>query len=158
MNRQKAREALVFIIRVAMILLFSITLIDKVFRFSKFKQDLFLSPLIPQVLIMPTAISVIIIELVILAFLSIEKQLKNGLLLTSFTLSLFGFYLLFLAMFYDDTKPCACGFILEGLSYKMHIILNFILSLLTYIAAVVHDNVNYSKKTLHQEMMTNANA
>jgi hypothetical protein len=64
-----------------------------------------------------------------------------GMLLSSFLLSLFGFYLLFLVVNYKFNKPCGCGFIFSFLSYNQHILLNFLLSFSA--AAVILFNKNY---------------
>jgi hypothetical protein len=119
------------IIRYILIFIFAITLFNKLFDYAAFKQQLFLSPLIPPSYMGLIAILTITFESAILIFLIIDKYNMYGFLLSSFLLSLFGFYLLFLVVNFKFNKPCGCGFIFSFLSYSQHIIFNFSFSLLS---------------------------
>lgn len=124
------------IIRYILIFIFAITLFNKLVDYAEFKQQLFLSPLIPPAYMGLIAILTIIFESAILLCLIIDKYNMYGFLLSSFLLSLFGFYLLFLVLNFKFNKPCGCGFIFSFLSYPQHIIFNFSFSLLSSLVIV----------------------
>ncbi len=129
-----------YILRLLLIILFSITLFDKILDIGEFKHQLFLSPLIPENYINIISIFIILIEAITLFFLVTNKLDNLGFLLSSFLLSLFGFYLYFLVAYFSFTKPCGCGFILSFLNYNQHILLNFLLALLSGIAYYLSQN------------------
>lgn len=134
-------EKLTLTIRFILIFIFSTTFIDKITDYQSFKQQLFLSPLIPPGYLSAIGILTIVCEALILCFLIVDRLNFYGMLLSSFLLSLFGFYLLFLVVNYKFNKPCGCGFIFSFLSYNQHILLNFLLSFSA--AGVILFNKNY---------------
>lgn len=135
------------VFRYILIFIFFTTLISKVTDFGEFKHQLFLSPLIPPNLIPYIAVVTVTIEALILVCLMSNKWRLSGLLLSSFLLSLFGFYLLFLVVNFRFNKPCGCGFIFSFLSYSQHIILNFVLSLTAATLLIVQSSSTSNTNT-----------
>lgn len=135
------------ILKYIILFIFSMTLISKLSDFEEFKHQLFLSPLIPPNYIMLIAYLTIFSETVILICLFFNELNGLGFLFSSFLLSLFGFYLLFLLMEYQFNKPCGCGFIFSFLSYSQHIIVNFSLSAFAAVAFVFYNKLAQQKIT-----------
>jgi len=133
-------EKFTSIIRYTLIFIFLTTFLDKILDYSSFKHQLFLSPLIPYSYIEVIGVSTIVFEAMILFCLIINKLTVYGLFLSSFLLSTFGFYLLFLVISFKFNKPCGCGFIFSFLSYNQHITLNFLLSIASALILIFNEN------------------
>jgi hypothetical protein len=124
------------IFRYILIFIFTTTLLNKLLDYQAFKHQLFLSPLIPPDFSAGIAFITILFEAIILICLLVNRLNFYGLLLSSFLLSLFGFYLLFLVVNFKFNKPCGCGFMFSFLNYSQHIGLNFFLSIIAALLVI----------------------
>lgn len=92
----------------------------------KFTLELAKSPLIPEMFIAPLAYTIPVIEIAICILLFIERTKKVGIYLSFALMLLFTLYLVALITIPTNGEiiPCACGGILGGMSYPVHIAFN----------------------------------
>lgn len=110
-------------------ILFLYTAVSKMVDLDEFLNQIERSPLIPANFSIIVAIGVIIVELIICAFLMIEKWNRLGILLGGWLLAVFAIYVAMI-LFYSPYVPCSCGGIIAELGWTAHLILNISLALL----------------------------
>lgn len=107
--------------------------------FSLFASQMYQSPLLPAALVPFIAIGLPVIEIIFGVFLIFSKKWEYQLLWISFGFMLFfSVYLLMLFTLYDK-PPCACGGILSGMSYPVHIVFNIFFTVMPVIAILLHE-------------------
>jgi len=127
-----------------LILLFVYAAISKLVDYHVFRMQLHRSPLLafaaPFV-----AWFIPVLELFISTLLVFEPTRLKGLYASILLLSLFTFYLIAMLCF-SPYIPCSCGGILQGLSWKTHILFNLVFIALCIIAIVKWQD-QYNLKT-----------
>jgi hypothetical protein len=106
--------------------------LEKIIDFEKFVSTLSKSPFIPYELVKLTAVLIIIIEILLVIFISSSKFKLYGFLISFLLLLLFESYIV-LMIIYSPYLPCSCGGFIEYLSWNQHIIFNMILMILSLV-------------------------
>jgi len=103
--------------------------------YSLFKAQLEVSPILSFAAV-PIAISLPILEFLVVIFLAIPKWRLKGLYSSLTLMTTFTVYII--AMFAVSPKmPCSCGGIIELLSWQQHIIFNSLFVLLNLWAIIL---------------------
>lgn len=118
------------------ILLFVYTGVTKLIEHDKFSTALFKSPLLHSYYNV-VAFSIPIMELLTAGFLFTPGTRRFGLVLSLLLMTVFTIYIAYMIAF-TPHLPCSCGGIISSLSWKAHLILDTILTLLA--ASAVFDN------------------
>jgi hypothetical protein len=107
----------------------------------KFRIELARSPLVPEILILPISYFLPTIEFIVCMCLLIEKTRKTGAYIALSLMTAFTLYLLILVSFpYHENIPCACGGILGGMSYPVHIAFNIFFTLVALVGIYTSEN------------------
>ncbi|WP_407690704.1 MauE/DoxX family redox-associated membrane protein [Rhizosphaericola mali] len=114
------------------IFLFVGTGVSKVLNFNTFIDTLNKSPFIPDHFITGVGVAVPVIEFSLVILLIINKTTYLGVSLSFLLMSLFTCYTFFLFN-YSPYLPCSCGGIINSLSWKQHIWINLLISLMLLI-------------------------
>jgi len=119
------RSHFVNTISISLTILFLYTGISKVIDYDIEKQQLLLSPVLRPVaswiaLLLP------LIEVIVAVLLFLPKWRRLGLYSALLLLSIFSGYIITIFSF-NQKIPCSCGGIIDFLSWKTHLILNFFL-------------------------------
>lgn len=125
------------------ILLFCYAAISKMLDFENFQVQIGQSPLLSAYAGI-ISYSVILIEFIIVGFLSFSRSRITGLYASTALMSAFSFYI-FLVLRYSDYVPCSCGGILEKMGWTEHLIFN-IGCVLIGITALVLQGVRHDQK------------
>ncbi|HVW96696.1 MAG TPA: MauE/DoxX family redox-associated membrane protein [Mucilaginibacter sp.] len=141
------RKRTVEIISALLILLFVYAAVSKLLDYERFKVQLGKSPLLNSFAAF-AAVTVPLGELLISAFLGFNKTRTVGLYLSLFLLVLFTSYLVAILNF-SYYIPCSCGGILQGLSWKAHIIFNSGFIAITIIGIILQ-NKSFNSKIDHR--------
>ncbi|MHB8207640.1 MauE/DoxX family redox-associated membrane protein [Mucilaginibacter sp.] len=127
-----AKKTTVEIIAALLVLLFIYAAVNKLMNYNHFKFTLGSSPLIGKLSPM-VATAIPIAEILIASLLIRSGTLKLGLYLSLSLLVLFTIYLIGILSF-STHIPCACGGILQKLSWKAHIVFNVCCILINIVA------------------------
>lgn len=129
------------------ILLFFYAGISKVMDFENFQVQIAQSPLLSAFADI-VSYGVIIVEMIIVVFLSIPKTRQIALYASTALMSAFTIYI-YLILNYSDFVPCSCGGILEKLGWTEHLIFNLICVLLgiSAVLAETHRKAGSLKRT-----------
>jgi Methylamine utilisation protein MauE len=122
------------------ILLFLYTAVSKFLDIPHFRLALLYSPLL-RALAPILAIGIPSIELIISMLLLSSKYQKLGFYASLVLMSLFTLYVGYmLATVPTKDLPCSCGGIIDKLSWKAHLVLNSILTVLALTAVILFKN------------------
>jgi hypothetical protein len=123
-----------------LLLLWIYTGLTKLIHFDKFSFEAGRSPFLQHIAPL-VAITVPVTELIISILLVIKRTRVIGLYASLFLITLFtGYVYIMLRYAYD--LPCSCGGIIELLTWEQHLIVNFMITLLTAIAIILQTVVN----------------
>jgi hypothetical protein len=125
------------IIAISMALLFLYASFSKLLELNKFYHQLGKSPLIPYGYNEIVGNTVLIIEFLIV-FLVYKNKIKISLLISFTLMFFFSLYIGYL-LYFSYYVPCSCGGILGDLSWNAHMYFNIILTLITAIAYLFHN-------------------
>jgi len=129
----------------AIILLFVYAALSKVFIFPIFVEDLKRSPLISK---FSGILSVLLplLELGISAMVFFERTRLQGLWGAFILMIIFTCYVGFI-VFTDDSPPCSCGGLIRNLTWKNHLILNVMYTLMALTGIIIQRRIqwNWSK-------------
>ena len=112
------------IIYLFLIFFFCYTAFNKLLNIEAFRTNLMKTSIFNEFYANLISVTVICFEIVIILVLYFRKTL--GLLILSFTLITFTVYISYLN-FKGFYEVCGCGGILNGLSYKFHLLINILL-------------------------------
>lgn len=117
----------------------------KISNVSLFRSQMFESPLLPEKLVPFIAVALPCFELCLGLFLLFADNFLNILYRISFSLMLsFTVYLIMLYTMYSK-PPCACGGILSGMSYPVHIAFNILFTIAALISIKLNPPSNEDK-------------
>ena len=124
-------------ITAVLLLLWIYTGLNKLIHYDKFSfeigRSLFLQHIPPLVVVL-----IPLGELLIAALLIFKRSRLIGLYASLFLLTLFTGYV-YIMLHYAYDLPCSCGGIIELLTWEQHLVVNFMLTLLTSIAIILQD-------------------
>lgn len=131
------RQLYIGVICGLLILLFTYTALSKLTDFNSFKETLRLSPLIGNqndflAWILPVA------ELIIASLLFIPRFRLTGMLSSLLLLLLLTLYLGCLLLFWPGDLPCSCGGVISRMTWKQHVLFNFVFITLNTIGIFLH--------------------
>lgn len=121
---------------------------SKLMEADKFIRQVRLSPLIPGGTHEAVAYAIPASEIIIGLALCFQRTRKTGLYAAYFLMLLFTLYLYFL-LHYSTYIPCSCGGILGKMSWNVHIVFNFAVSILTAIACFLEEKQDARRKIHH---------
>ncbi|MFL9835552.1 MauE/DoxX family redox-associated membrane protein [Chryseobacterium terrae] len=125
-------------------LLFCYASVSKIMDFENFQVQIGQSPLLSAYAGV-ISYGVILVEVVIVIFLSIKKLRTIGLYGSTSIMSAFTIYI-FLILNYSDFVPCSCGGILESLGWTEHLFFNLFCVIIGAIAVFISERTSgYSK-------------
>ena len=111
----------------------------KISDIGLFASQMYQSPLLSSSLVSCFSFGIPLVEILIGLLLLISKKLEYALLWTSFSLMLlFSAYLIMLFTLYEK-PPCACGGILSGMDYPVHIAFNIFFTLISGLALYLYE-------------------
>jgi hypothetical protein len=133
--KTKAFNLTIEAITAVLLFLWIYTGFNKLIHYDKFSFEAGRSPFLQHMA--PLAAAVIPVgELVIAALLIFKRTRLIGLYASLFLMTLFtGYVYIMLQYAYD--LPCSCGGIIELLSWEQHLVVNFMLTLITVIAILL---------------------
>lgn len=120
------------------ILLFVYAAVSKLMEFSNFQVQLAQSPLLSAYAGF-VSYAVIIVELIIAVFLSINRTRLLG-LYASFGLMISFTVYIYLILNFSEFIPCSCGGILEKMGWEEHMVFNIACVLLAIVAIIIMEN------------------
>lgn len=120
------------IVKSSLAVLFVYSAIVKLFHHDTFFLELSRSPLIPNEMVHLISFLIPTVEILLAIGLLIQRTNLIGLYGSFFLMLCFTFYLVILTNFFANI-PCACGGILGGMSYPVHIAFNIFF---TFVALV----------------------
>lgn len=123
-----------------LIIFMSYVFANKMFNVSAFQMNIFKTGIFGEQLSNLLAYFVLIIEFATIILLLISK--KIGLNFLAILLLIFTLYISIL-FYLNRYEVCGCGGILNGLSYKIHLLINIILIVLVFLSK---NFMNYQKK------------
>lgn len=124
-------------ITAVLLLLWIYTGLNKLIHYDKFSFEVGRSPFLQH--LPPFAAAAIpVSELVIAALLIAKRSRLTGLYASLFLMTLFTGYV-YVMLHYAYDLPCSCGGIIELLTWEQHLVVNFMLTLLTAVAIILHD-------------------
>ncbi len=115
--------------------LFLYTAVSKLHGFDNFQIQIGQSPLL-SAFAEPISYAVIVVEIVIAAFLMIEKGRRLGLYLGLVLMAMFSVYIFFI-MNFASFVPCSCGGVLENMNWGEHLAFNLFFVFLGFSALLV---------------------
>jgi hypothetical protein len=124
-------------ITAVLLLLWIYTGLNKLIHFDKFSFEAGRSPFLQHIPPLLAAL-VPLSELLIAALLIFKRSRLTGLYASLFLMTLFTGYV-YIMLHYAYDLPCSCGGIIELLSWEQHLLVNFILTLLTAVAIILLD-------------------
>ncbi|MFB0497348.1 putative membrane protein YphA (DoxX/SURF4 family) [Mucilaginibacter sp. OAE612] len=111
----------------------------KITDVSLFASQMYQSPLLPSFIVPYLAFGAPLFEIVLGLLMILSAKLEHVLLWVSFSLMLFfSTYLIMLFTLYSK-PPCACGGILSGMDYPVHIAFNISFTLLAGFALYLYE-------------------
>lgn len=119
------------------ILLFCYASVSKIMDFDNFQVQIGQSPLLSSYAEL-VSYGVILVEFVIVIFLSIRKLRTIGLYGSTAIMSAFTMYI-YLILKYSEFVPCSCGGILESLGWTEHLFFNLLCVIIGTIAVFVRE-------------------
>ena len=126
------KNILIVVFKYVLLFIFTATVIDKIYNYDTFTTKLYSSPLIDEGIVTLIALFTIFSESLICYLLLSNKLEKFGFLLSSVCFCFFTVYISCLYFVFKDTRPCACGFLFEWMTYPVHIAVNSILFILCF--------------------------
>ena len=133
------KQVLLNLICIALIILFTYAAFSKLFSFTAFIKAMQSQPL-PAWLIQLSIFVLPVIELTVPILLLPDKTRKTGLYLSLLLFMLFTAYSEAIIMHQFSHIPCSCGGLIQELSWKQHLFLNFTGMALTITAITIHKN------------------
>ena len=127
------KTKLISIFKYLLLFIFVSTFLDKIYNYNEFISKLYASPLFSEQLVKPAAWLTIIGEASIVILLLNTRFEKWGFLVCSVAFCFFTLYVSCLFYIFKDTRPCACGFLFEWMTYPIHIAVNSILFIVTFL-------------------------
>ena len=118
------KQAILNLICTALIILFTYAAFSKLFNLTAFIKAMQSQPL-PTWLIQLSIFVLPVIELTIPILLLLDKTKKTGLYLSLLLFILFTVYSEAILMHQFSHIPCSCGGLIQKLSWKQHLFLNF---------------------------------
>ena len=113
--------------------------IEKLRDVNLFTLQMYKSPLLPEKFIPFLAILIPVVEILLAFMLYLPKTKSIGFYGSFFLMLCFSFYLIVLTSFFSNI-PCACGGILGGMSYSVHIAFNIFFTLVALVGIYTDDN------------------
>lgn len=111
----------------------------KISDVSLFASQMYQSPLLPSSLVFYFSFGIPLFEIILGLLLLLYSRFDYALLWTSFSLMLFfSIYLIMLFTLYSK-PPCACGGILSGMDYPMHIAFNILFTIISGISLYFYE-------------------
>ena len=120
-----------------LLLLWIYTGLTKLIHYDKFSFEAGRSPFLQHIASV-VAITVPITELIIAALLIIKRTRVTGLYASLFLMTLFTGYV-YIMLHYAYDLPCSCGGIIELLTWKQHLLVNAMVTILTAIAILLQN-------------------
>ncbi|WP_068247739.1 MauE/DoxX family redox-associated membrane protein [Hydrotalea flava] len=117
---------LVYIFSSVLIFVFLYSSLQKIIDFDNFISTLSKSPFLYNKFIKETGIFIILIEIAIVLLLISNRLKVWGFLFAFLVLLLFNGYII-LMLVYSPYLPCSCGGFIEELTWRQHIVFNFVL-------------------------------
>jgi len=140
------------IVRIALFGLFAYAALMKYLGHLKFMIELAKSPFINEILILPISYLLPAVELVLSLCLVFKRTKMVGLYAAFGLMLLFTLYLLALVMLpASETIPCACGGILGGMSYPVHIAFNIAFTLIALVGIYTSEHDSKRDTVLNQQ-------
>ncbi len=133
----RIQNSLIEIIKLLFIVLFVYAAVSKFLDFEHFKIQLIKSPVISTYALW-LAWSLPFVELLIAGLFLFTQCTKLAFYASFFLMTLFTAYL-YIVLHYSDDIPCSCGGILEGLSWRTHIIFNLMFIVLAFLGILLKD-------------------
>ncbi|MBE9668131.1 MauE/DoxX family redox-associated membrane protein [Mucilaginibacter boryungensis] len=130
------RKFIIEAVSFLLIVLFIYAAVSKILDFSNFRVQLGKSPLL-ALFASTIAVAVPTLEILISFILIFKRTRKLGLYASFALLMIFTFYLIVI-LNYSYYIPCSCGGILQGLSWKAHIIFNSLFIGATALAILIY--------------------
>jgi hypothetical protein len=124
--------------------LFIYSSIIKLLHHDTFVLDIARSPLIPNEIVSTVSLLIPFIEIFIVAALLFQKTMLLGLYSSLFLMLSFTLYLITLTSFFGNI-PCACGGILGGMSYPVHIAFNIFFTLVALVGIYTSEDTSTSE-------------
>lgn len=115
------------------VFLFAYTGLNKLLLYDVFYMDLGKSPLIGRTFAAPVAIIIPTLEVAIAIALLIPRFRLKGFYAAFGLMSLFTLYVAYM-LFFRVHRPCTCGGIIREMSWPVHLIFNFVFTILAYIS------------------------
>jgi uncharacterized membrane protein YphA (DoxX/SURF4 family) len=139
------RDHIVFFISLLLILLFVHTGISKIVNYQEFRLQVGQSPFITKYAnfiswVLPT------MEVIVGILLAFNKTKLLGFYCSLSFMTMFSMYI-FLMLHYAPKLPCSCGGIIASLSWKQHLWINILFTLLCVLGVLLYDSgkKQYSK-------------
>lgn len=129
------KNTIVLTISYLYILLFVYASISKLLDFENFQVQLAQSPLL-SAYAGTVSVTVIILELLLVLFLSFRRTRLLGLYGSFAIMTAFSVYI-YLIFNYSDFVPCSCGGVLEKLGWTEHLIFNIVFVLLALYGTII---------------------
>lgn len=123
-----------------LLLLWIYTGLNKLIHYDKFRLEVSRSPFLQHVAPL-VAVVIPIGELLIATLLIFKKTRILGLYASLFLMTLFTGYV-YMMLHYAYDLPCSCGGIIELLSWEQHLLVNFMLTLLTMITILLQSRLD----------------
>lgn len=138
------RKFIIEAVSFLLIVLFIYAAVSKILDFSNFRVQLGKSPILD---LFASTIAVVVptIEILISFILIFKKTRKLGLYASFALLMMFTFYLIVI-LNYSYYIPCSCGGILQGLSWRAHILFNSLFIGATALAILIYREPGVEKK------------
>lgn len=128
----KPQEILIEAISILFILLFVYTGISKLVTNTEFQNTLAAFPLLHNTHKLLSFL-IPVIELLVAGLLTYQRTRRAGLFLAFLLMVAFTIYIGYAVMF-EPKLPCSCGGILKQMSWRNHLVLNIVLSILSLVA------------------------
>ncbi|WP_407648366.1 MauE/DoxX family redox-associated membrane protein [Chryseobacterium formosus] len=128
------------IINYVLIIFFSYTLTNKLLAIKSFQTNIFKTGIFNFQQAVYLSYFVLLLELSIVILLIFKK--KTGLLFSFIMMLIFTSYIIFLFA-NGRYEICGCGGILNGLSFKYHLIINLLITFLSYCS---YNNIKTDEK------------
>lgn len=107
-----------------LIIFFSYTVSNKIISINSFQENIFKTGIFSKTIVDIISYTVIILEIIMVLLLIMRK--KVGLIYSLFMMVIFTVYICYL--FYTGRyEVCGCGGILNGLSFKVHFLINILI-------------------------------
>ena len=139
MKYSNFKKRMVEVSSALLILLFVYTALTKLLHIHSFRLVLGESPMVGT-LNYVLAISIPLVELVIVVLLFLPGWRRIGLLFSTFLLTVFTLYIAYMLALVPEL-PCSCGGVLQSLSWKQHLLFNLVVTGISLAAWLVSGRI-----------------